>query len=95
MHAGHDLDKAVHQTVMGKSLTDPMPPYSIMIDAAFAVVEFLRDKGEGMAMTFGVHPTRTTEICMWDEYGNEVFTTAETTPLAICLAALKHVHAIT
>ena len=91
MKTGRDLDRLVHKLVFGKSTDAPIPSYSTMTNAAFHIVEHLRDKGEGMAMVFGVHPNRNTDVCMWNDEGDEVHTCADTTPLAICLAALKAV----
>ena len=91
MKAGRELDKLVHKLVLGKSIDSPIPSYSTIHNAAFHIVEFMRDKGEGMAMVFGVHPNRNTDVCMWNDDGDEVHTCADTTPIAICLAALKAV----
>lgn len=69
----------------GLDPTDDIPKYSTDIAAAWKVVEKLRDQYGSVQVT-QQRMTYVEILCMWSA---NIFASADTTPHAICLAALK------
>ena len=100
MEAGRELDALVAEKVMGAKVVfvENVPYYSTDIAAAWEVVNHLLCHGWDEKYFFRLHYDN---VDLWDASfykesssdggGPDVWGTADTAPLAICLAALKAV----
>lgn len=92
MKPSRELDILVATKVMGMP-EDPdlwvwAPRYSLSLEAAWEVVEKMKDKGFASAMVNGIAANHVI-FQFYNALGKEIKKQAESAPHAICLAALK------
>ena len=97
MEAGKELDALIMEKVMGD---EPLkgrvaylnPSYSIDINAAWEVVEKMKEKGLTVEVFFGWESNKYQKddwVAIFEDSNGEYLGVAKTAPNAICLAALK------